>query len=107
MFINKIEREYYYGDYSVIKKLANIEVDFYTLQNLLVGKPTSLPYGIGVYYQWADKSYPYPFFSMLMCNYYAHSLQLDVKKVTFNQMPTVSATVPKNFAVIDIDDLMR
>ena len=38
-YYNKIEKKYYSGDYSKIREILGADLDFYHLQNLLVGDP--------------------------------------------------------------------
>jgi hypothetical protein len=102
LFINKLHKNFFEGDYSVFERILNMEIDFYTLQDFFNGFLIYPPEGIGLYYQRDFISYPFPFFSMLMCEYDTLSLRLDVKKVTFNNVPEVSAVIPKNYTMIEI-----
>ena len=102
LFINRLQKNYYNGDYSVFEKMLDMELDFYTLQNIFNGTPASLPEEVELSYQTDSLSYDYPFFSTLLFEYFALSIKLDVKKVTFNAAHEVSATIPKNFTEIEI-----
>ena len=102
LFINRLQKNYYNGDYSVFEKMLDMELDFYTLQDIFKGAPVLLPEGAELSYQTDSLSYDYPFFSTLLFEYFALSIKLDVKKVTFNAAPEVSATIPKNFTEIEI-----
>ena len=101
LYINKLQKKFYEGDYEVFEKLLDMEIDFYTLQDVFNGTPATPPEGVELSYQRDSLSYEYPFFSKLTCQYYLLSLMLDVKKVTFNSVPAVSAVVPKNYTTID------
>jgi len=101
LYINKLQKNYYSGDYSVFEKLLDMEIDFYTLQDVFTGTPKMVPEDVELSYQRDSLSYEYPFFSTLTCEYYTLSLKLDVKKVTFNAAPSVSAVVPRNFKEIE------
>ena len=101
LYINKLQKKFYEGDYSVFAKFLDIEVDFPTLQAIFNGTPFFPPAGMELSYQKDSISFDYPFFSMLTCEYYSLSLQLEVKKVTFNTVPEVSAVAPKNYSVIE------
>ena len=104
LFINKFQKEFFSGNYSVFTDLLNMEVDYFMLQSIFSGAPTRLPDGIELFYQRDDLSYDYPFFSSLTGEYYGSSLRIDVKKVTFNVIPEVSAAIPKNYTPIKIKD---
>ena len=100
VFINKLQKKYYNGDYSFIEKIINTTIDFYTLQGIFNGSLAEPPEEFELSYQRDSLSYEYPFFNALLCEYYTLSLQLDVKKATFNAAPSVSATIPKNYTEI-------
>ena len=102
VFINKLQRNYYTGDYSIFEKVLDTTLDFYTLQSIFNGTLSIPPEEFEISYQRDSLSSEYPFFNTLVCEYYALSLKLDVKKVTFNAAPDVSATIPKNYTVIDM-----
>jgi len=97
VFINKLQKNYYEGDYSFSQKLAGIEVDFYTLQAIFNGTPVNLPEEVNLSYKKDSISAQYPFFNKLTCEFDNFSLTLDIKKVTFHTTPEVSATIPKNY----------
>jgi hypothetical protein len=107
LFINKIQRNFYEGDYSVFERILNMEIDFYMLQNLFNGALTSPPEGVELSCNIDSLSYAYPFFKTLTCEYETLSLQVNVKKVTFNKVPDVSAVIPKNYTAIEIDEMIR
>ena len=100
VFINKLQKKYYNGDYSIFEKILDTTLDFFTLQDIFNGSITHPPDEFELTYQRDSLSYEYPFFNSLLCEYYALSLQLDVKKATFNAAPNVSATIPKNYTEI-------
>ncbi|MCL2246025.1 MAG: DUF4292 domain-containing protein [Lentimicrobiaceae bacterium] len=101
LFINKLQRNYYQGDYFIFDKILYTTLDFYTLQGILNGSLIAPPEELELAYQRDSVSYEYPFFNTLFCEYFAHSLKLDLKKVTFNSPPNVSVSIPKNYTVID------
>jgi len=96
LLINKIERKYYEGDYSFFQKLLGFEIDFFTIQAIFNSFPFSIPEGVHLSYQGEMGADEYPFFKTLTGEYERYSLELEVKKVTFNDIPEVSATIPKN-----------
>ena len=102
LFINKLQKKYYEGDYTFFEQIWNLNIDFATLQELFNGTHPFSPEGLELTYQRDSLSYEYPFFNMLLCEYYGISLKLDLKKVIFNTVPEVSAVVPKNYTIIDI-----
>jgi hypothetical protein len=102
VFINKLQKNYYNGDYSFIEKILGVELDFFTVQGIFNGSLTEEPEAFELSYQRDSLSYEYPFFNTLFCEYYTLSLELDVKKATFNAAPNVSATIPKNYKVIEV-----
>jgi hypothetical protein len=105
LFVNKFQRDYYDGDYSVFEKLIDMEVDFFMLQDLFNGSLAFPPEGIELSYQMDSLSYEYPFFKTLNCEYDEFSVKIDVKKVTFDKVPDVNVTIPKNYTAIDIEGL--
>jgi len=104
LFINKIEKKYYDGDYTFIKKFTEINVDFYTLQALFNGFPVSIPDEVSLTYQREFFSDSFTFFRTLSCEYNNYEVELEVKKVTFNDVPEVSATIPKNCTQIILEN---
>jgi len=102
LFVNKLQKNYYDGDYSVFEKILDLELDFYTLQSIFNGIPTDEADELELSYQMDSLSYQYPFFSLFVCEYYILSVKLEVKKVAFNAVPDVSAVIPKNFTAIEI-----
>ena len=102
LFINKLQKKYYNGDYTLFEQMLEMEIDFVILQEIFNGTETFPPEGLELTYQRDSLSYEYPFFNLLLCEYYGLSLKLDVKKVTFNTVPEVSATIPKNYTIIDL-----
>jgi len=104
LLINRLQKNYYQGDYSVFEKLLDMELDFFTLQDIFTGIPIFYPDDLEISYLMDSISYEYPFFSTLSCEYYLLSLKLDVKKVNFNTVPEVSATIPKNFTGIEFNE---
>jgi hypothetical protein len=105
LFINKLQRNFYAGDYSVFETLSGMEIDFYILQDVFNGKLMFPPEEVLLEYQTDSLSFEYPFFKTLECEYHNLSLRIDVKKVTFNKVPEVSAVIPRNFTAIDIEEL--
>jgi hypothetical protein len=101
LIINKLERNYYEGDYLGLLILTGIDFDFYTLQDVFNGVPGLLPYGISLSYSGELSVDGYSFFKVLTCEHEKFSMKLEIKKVTFDDAPVVSATIPKNFTVID------
>jgi len=101
LLINKIEKKYYEGDYSFFQKLIGFDVDFYAIQAIFNGFPFSLPEGVAISYQGENISDGFTFFKTFTGEYENYALELEVKKVTFNEVPEVSATVPKNYAAIN------
>jgi len=100
LLINKLQKNYYEGDYSIFQHLIDVDIDFYTLQAIFNGFPVDIPDGVALSYEGEPDS----FFSRLVFEStdYELKLQLEVKKITFNDVPKVSATVPKNFTAIKL-----
>jgi len=98
LLINKLEKNYFEGDYSFFQYLIDADIDFYTIQAIFNNFPFDIPDGITLSYEEEQGS----FFKRLLFEItdYELKLHLEVKKVTFNDVPKVSATVPKNFTVI-------
>jgi hypothetical protein len=101
LFINKLQKEFYAGNYSVFQKIMDMDIDFYMVQNMLNGFPTDLPFGVNLSYQGELLKEEYPLFKTLFCQKDQYSLEMDIRKVTFNEVPEVSAGIPKNFKPID------
>jgi len=106
LFVNKLNKEYFDGNYSVFQDIADVEVDFFTLQDIFNGVPVDAPEEIEVSYQGALVENGHPFFKTLILEskYFALALKVEVKKVTFNDVPKVSIVVPKNFSQIIFDE---
>jgi len=100
VFINKLQKEFYAGDYAVFQKILGMDIDFYMVQNMLNGLPIDIPFGVNISYQGELLKEEYPFFKTLLCQKDQYSLEMDIKKVTFNDVPEVSVPIPKNFTPI-------
>jgi len=102
LFINKLERNYYEGDYSIVQHLIDVDIDFYTIQAIFNGFPVDVPDEVTLFYAGEQDS----FFKRLIFESidYELQLQVEVKKVTFNDAPKVSATVPRNFTAIEFGE---
>jgi len=98
LFINKLQQNYYDGDYSFFQHLTGLEIDFYTFQAIFNGFPVPVPDEVELSYQGKTDFGEYSFFNTLSFETEEFALTLDVKKVTFNDIPKVSATVPKNYS---------
>jgi len=98
LFINKLQKNYYDGDYTFLEQLIDIDIDFYTIQAIFNNFPITVPEELLLSYDRDGHS----FFNTLIFEheYYPIKLKLDIKKVTFNDIPKVSATVAKNFKAI-------
>jgi hypothetical protein len=100
LFINKFERNYYDGDYFSLFMATGIDFDFFMLQDIFNGVPNNVPFGASVSYSGELGVDDYFFFRQLTCVYDKYVLRLDIKKVTFDDAPSVSATIPKNFTPV-------
>jgi hypothetical protein len=100
LYINKLQKNYYEGDYSFFQHLLDLDIDFYAIQAIFNGFPVYVSEEIELSYQGKSVFDEYTFFNTLTCEYENLSVRLDVKKVTFNDVPKVGATVSKNFTVI-------
>jgi len=102
LFINKLQKNYYDGDYTFLEQLIDVDIDFYTIQAIFNNFPITVPEELLLSYDRDEHS----FFNTLIFEheYYPIKLKLDIKKVTFNDIPKVSATVPKNFTTIRFMD---
>ena len=98
LLVNKLQKNYYEGDYSIFQHLIDVDIDFYTLQAIFNGFPVDVPDGVALSYEGEPDS----FFNKLLFEStdYELNLQLEVKKVTFNDAPKVSISVPRNFTAI-------
>jgi len=98
LFINKLQKNYYDGDYTFLEQFIDVEIDFYTLQAIFNNFPITVPEELLLSYEVNEFS----FFNTLIFEheYYPIRLKLDIKKVNFDNVPKVSATVPKNFRAI-------
>jgi len=105
LFINKLEKKYYQGDYSFFTHFTGLDIDFYTLQAIFNDFPVTLPEEIELTYSGERFSKDeHSFFKTLTGKYDVFEIEIGVKKVTFNNVPDVSAVVPKNFVQLTIDN---
>jgi hypothetical protein len=100
LLINKIEKKYYQGDYSFFQHLIGVVLDFYTFQALFNNFPITVPEEVELSYQQEYFTGEYDFFKTILCKYENFEVELEIKKVTFNDVPEVSITIPKNFSQI-------
>ena len=102
LFINKLQKNYYEGDYTIFQHLIEVDIDFFTLQAIFNGFPVGIPEEIALSYEGELLTDGFSFFNRLIFESvdYELKLQLDIKKVTFNDVPKVSASVPKNYSTI-------
>lgn len=102
LLINKFEKNYYDGDYTALQILLGIDFDFNTLQAIFNGIPVSVPENVEISYQGVSTFDEHSFFKILTCESfnYGYKLELEIKKITFDDVPAVSVTVPKNFTPI-------
>jgi len=97
VIINKLEKTFYYGDYFILQTVTGIDFDFYMLQNIFNGVSDTLPFGFDVSYSGELSVDEYTFFKTLYCEHEMFSLKMDIKKVTFDDVPAVTAVIPRNF----------
>jgi len=100
LFINKLQKNYYDGDYSFFQHYIGLEVDFFALQDMFNGFPVSVSDDIELSYYGETVYDEYSFFDVLLCKTEGFALKLEVKKATFNEVPGVSAAIPKNYSAI-------
>jgi len=100
LFINKLQQNFYDGDYSFFLHLFGLDIDFYAIQAIFNGFPVEVSEDIALSYQGTTGYDEYSFFDVFLCETEGYSLRLEVKKVTFNEVPKVSAAVPKNYSAI-------
>jgi hypothetical protein len=102
LFINKFQRSYYQGDYSFFQNFIDVEIDFFTLQALFNNFDTTVPEDLNLSYEGELVVDDRSFFKTLTCHHdiYPLELNIEIKKITFNNVPKVTATVPKNFSEI-------
>lgn len=102
VYINKLQKNYYKGDYVFFQQVIDVEVDFYTLQAIFNNFPVIIPESVILLYEGGSAENDSTFFSTLFCEHEDHLLQLkmEIKKVTFDNIPKVSAIVPKNYTDI-------
>jgi hypothetical protein len=101
LFINKLQKEFYEGDYTIFQKILDMDIDFYMVQNMLNGLPTDVPFGVNLSYQGELLKEEYPLFKTLLCQKDQYSLELEIKKITFNDVPEVNVAIPKSFKPIE------
>ena len=101
LFINKLQQNYYDGDYSFFLHLFGLDIDFYAIQAIFNGFPVEVSEDIALSYQGTTGYDEYSFFDVFLCETEGYSLRLEVKKVTFNEVPKVNATIPKNYSAIN------
>jgi len=99
LFINKFQKNYYDGNYTFLEQLIDVDINFYQIQAIFNGSQVNIPEELLLFYEEAEDS----FFNILICahEYYPIKLILEIKKTTFNNVPKVSANVPKNFKAIE------
>jgi hypothetical protein len=102
LYINKLQREYYQGDYIFFQQFVDVDIDFFTLQAIFNNFETSVPKDVKISYLGELVDDGYSFFNTLIFEHEEHPLKLrmDIKKVTFNNVPKVSANVPNNYSRI-------
>ena len=102
LFINKLQKKYYEGDYTFFQQFIDVDIDFYTIQAIFNNFPTTVPEDVMLSYEGELIADDHLFFNILTCEHeeYPLKLKIEVKKVTFNDVPKVSATVPKNYSAI-------
>ena len=102
VYINKLQKNYYEGDYTFFQQFIDVDVDFYTLQAIFNNFPIIVPEDVILSYEGISAENGFAFFKTLFCEHEEHPLQLkmEIKKVTFDNIPKVSATVPKNYTEI-------
>jgi len=98
LFINKLQKNYYDGDYVFFQQLIDTDIDFYTIQAIFNGFPVDVE-DVIISYEGDEDS----FFNTLTLEHeeYPIKLKLEIRKVTFNNIPKVSANVPKNYSAIN------
>jgi hypothetical protein len=101
LIINKLDRNFFDGDYYTFQTITGVIFDYFMLQDIFNGVSDYLPYGVSVSYSGEIGDGEYNFFKVLKCDHELISLKLDIKKVTFDDVPEVSATIPKNFTPMD------
>jgi len=100
LFINKLQQNYYDGDYSFFQHLIGLEIDFYAIQAIFNGIPVTVSEDIELSYQGKSVFEGYSFFNVFSCETESYALTLEVKKVSFNNVPEVGVTIPKNYSPI-------
>lgn len=93
--INKIDNEYYFGDYKSLEKLSNVELSFYEIEQLLLGKifeikdkkPDVSYRGDDVVLHFRDR-------------YFDAEVNVDRETVSIQQFWINSSTAPKRLEVI-------
>ncbi|MCL2167986.1 MAG: DUF4292 domain-containing protein [Lentimicrobiaceae bacterium] len=106
LLINKLQKQFYEGDYSFFNHLLDIDFnfDFFSIQNFFNGIPVYLPEEVTLAYEGEQFMDNFSLFKSLICNYEEYELELNIKKVTFNEVPEVSIQIPKNFTPIMNND---
>jgi len=101
LFINKIQKNFYHGGYAFFQAIADIEIDFFTIQALLNNLPLAENEDITISYEGEIVADGRTFFRTLNFEHDSYPLEImmDIKKITFNNVPKVNTSIPKNFSV--------
>jgi len=100
LYINKLQKNYYDGDYTFFQHLLGLDIDFYAIQAIFNRFPVSVSEDVELSYHGEADFGEYSFFKILTCETEGFAIQLEIKKVTFNEVPKVSAPVPRNYDAI-------
>ena len=100
LYINKLQKNYYEGDYSFFQHVLSLDIDFYAIQAIFNRFPVSVPEDVELSYHGESFRDGFSFFKILTVENEDFTIQLEIKKVTFNDVPKVSAAVPKNYDAI-------
>lgn len=107
IFVNRLNKEYYRGDYSFVEKYLKAKADFYTLQAIFNGDEASLkPYKdiMFSYHPVIDGNSNRPFFdsfSMSMNNG-QRKADIQVKNLKFNTPGPTGIKIPEGFKAMTL-----
>lgn len=107
IFVNRLNKEYYRGDYSFVEKYLKAKADFYTLQAIFNGDEASLkPYKdiTFSYHPVIDENSNRPFFDSFSISMNGGQRKLDaqVKNLKFNTLGPTSIKIPEGFKLMTL-----
>lgn len=95
IFINKLQKNYYKGDYTIFQKLIGTPFDFYFLQDIFNGRSETELFSLAFSgEQLVDEI---PFITNIRASNEEFLLELEIKRVVINNAPNVSVSIPNSY----------